>query len=332
MTIVQRLENVSRHDLEAKVFATGRPVVLAGAVAGWPAVAVGRESDERLFDYLKGFDAGQPAGVYVGPPDIEGRFFYGATTATENFRFGPAPVAQILDRILSERTSPRPSSVYMQSAPVTSYLPGFAAENHLDLLPDAVAPRIWIGNRTVTRAHYDLNANIACVIAGRRRVYLFPPEQLPNLYPGPFDRTIGGVPVSMVDILNPDLERYPRFAKARAVMRTVELEPGDALYIPYGWWHEIHALSPVNVLVNYWWHDDRGSHASPYDALFHALLAIRDMPADQRTVWRNLFEYYAFGSHGDPVAHLGPEDRGSLGDLDDALVARIRKAIGLPPA
>jgi hypothetical protein len=56
------------------------------------------------------------------------------------------------------------------------------------------------------------------------------------------------------------------------------------------------------------------------------------MPADQRTVWRNLFEYYAFGSHGDPVAHLGPEDRGSLGDLDDALVARIRKAIGLPPA
>ena len=113
-------------------------------------------------------------------------------------------------------------------------------------------------------------------------------------------------------------------------METVELDPGDALYIPFGWWHEIHALSPVNVLVNYWWHDDTGRHASAYDALFHAILAIRDIPAEQRAVWRTLFDHYVFGTSGDPVAHLAPGDRGSLGALDDALVARIRQAIGLP--
>ena len=327
---VARMDKVTRRTLEDTVLPGGQPVVLAGAAAHWPAVTEGRQSDARLMAYIKGFDAGQPAGVYFGPPDIDGRFFYGATTDTENFRFGPAPLTQILDRILGERSSPRPPTVYMQSAPVDTHLPGFAADNRLDLLPETVRPRIWVGNRTVTRAHYDLNANIACVVAGRRRAYLFPPDQLPNLYPGPFDRTIGGVPVSMVDILNPDLARYPRFAEAQRVMETVELDPGDALYIPFGWWHEIHALSPVNVLVNYWWHDDTGRHASAYDALFHASLAIRDIPAEQRAVWRTLFDHYVFGTSGDPVAHLAPGDRGSLGALDDALVARIRQAIGLP--
>ncbi len=329
---IGRIETVSRETLENVIVRGGQPVVLAGAVADWPAVAMGWQSHEALFGYLKGFDSGQPVGVYVGPPDIDGRFFYGATTASENFRFGPAPLTQVLDRILQERASPHPSAVYMQSALIDAHMPGFAADNRLPLLPDAVRPRIWVGNRTVTRAHYDLNANIACVLAGRRRAYLFPPDQLPNLYPGPFDRTIGGVPVSMVDILNPDLERYPRFVEAQGVMQTVDLEPGDALYIPYGWWHEIHALSPVNVLVNYWWHDDSGSHAAAYDALFHAILAIRDIPADQRAVWRTLFEHYVFGANGDPVAHLAPGDRGSLGQLDDALVARIREAIGLSPS
>ncbi len=326
---VERMDTVTRETLDGVILPGGRPVVLAGAVARWPAVRKGLQSDDSLMGYVKGFDTGQPAGVYVGPPEIEGRFFYGATTATENFRFGPAPLPQILDRILSEKASARPSAVYMQSAPVDTHLPGFAADNSLDLLPETVRPRIWIGTRTVTRAHYDLNANIACVVAGRRRVYLFPPDQLPNLYPGPFDRTIGGVPVSMVDILKPDLERHPRFAEAQKVMETVELDPGDALYIPYGWWHEIHALSPVNALVNYWWRDDAGHHGSAYDALFHAILAIRDIPAEQRAVWRTLFDHYVFGANGDPVAHLAPGDRGSLGALDDAMVARIRQAIGL---
>lgn len=326
---IERITPVTRDVLENQVKPGGQPIVLAGAVAHWPATVKGQQSDEALIRYLKGFDTGEPAGVYVGPPEIEGRFFYGATTATENFRFGPAPLVQILDRILAEKASPRPPAVYMQSAPVDTHLPGFAADNQLDLLPHTVRPRIWVGNRTVTRAHYDLSANIACVVAGRRRAYLFPPDQLPNLYPGPFDRTIGGVPVSMVDILNPDLERYPRFAAARAVMRTAELEAGDALYIPYGWWHEVHALSPVNVLVNYWWHDASGSHASAYDALFHAILAIRDIPPEQRAVWKSLFDHYVFSANGDAMAHLAPEDRGSLGPLDDALVARIRQAIGL---
>ncbi|ESQ91332.1 transcription factor [Asticcacaulis sp. AC460] len=288
----------------------------------WPAVAAGRASDEALVAYLKARDNGQVAGVYVGAPDINGHFFYGADTKSENFRYGPAPIPQALDRLITEKANARPTSVYVQSAELFRHMPQVRAENHLDLLPDTVEPRIWIGNRTVTRAHYDLNHNLACVVTGRRKFLLLPPDQLPNMYPGPFDRTIGGVPVAMVDPEAPDLDRYPRFAFAQASMMEVELEPGDGLYIPYGWWHQVRSLSAFNVLVNYWWDDAPAMAAQPYDALFHSLLALRDMPEGHKALWKSVFNYYVFNDEA--LSHLPPGDRGSLGDLTPELVARIK--------
>lgn len=325
MPVIAIVESVTAERF-AEVRAGGRPAVLKGAVAPWPAVKLGLQSDEALIDYLKGHDNGQVAGVYVGPPEIAGRFFYGADTHSRNYRHGPAPIPQALDRLLEEREAAQPHAVYVQSTLISQHMPGFKADNRLDLLPAKVEPRIWIGNAAVTRAHYDLNHNIACVVAGRRRFLLFPPEQLVNLYPGPFDRTIGGVPVSMVDADNPDLNAYPRFAEAQKVMLTADLEPGDALYIPYGWWHQVHSLSPFNVLVNYWW-DDAPATTPPYEALFHGILALRDMPEDHRRLWRSLYDYYIFGAHGDPVAHLKPVDRGWLGPLTPGLVGNLKKWI-----
>ena len=57
--------------------------------------------------------------------------------------------------------------------------------------------------------------------------------------------------VSMVDRHHPDLERHPRFAEAMKVAQSAELEPGDAIYLPYHWWHGVDSLEPVNLFVNY---------------------------------------------------------------------------------
>lgn len=322
MNAIAIFESVTNADFVTHIRPAKQPAILKGLVNDWPAVELGRQSDKALVDYLKAHDNGQVAGVYVGAPEIRGNFFYGADTRSENFRHGPTPIPMALDRLLQARADANPQSIYVQSAPVKKHMPGFAAENRLDLLP-GVEPRIWIGNEAITRAHYDLNHNIACVVAGRRRFHLFPPEQLVNLYPGPFDRTIGGVPVSMVDAENPDLERYPRFKEAQKAMLTVELEAGDALYIPYGWWHQVHSLSRFNVLVNYWW-DEAATAAAPYDALFHAILAIRDMPENHQALWKTLFDYYVFTGGGDPLAHLADGDKGSLGPLTPELKERIR--------
>ena len=80
---------------------------------------------------------------------------------------------------------------------------------------------------------------------------------------GPFDFTLAGTPVSMVSLDEPDLERYPRFADALAAAEAAELEPGDALYIPYLWWHGVKSLEPFNVLVNYWWNDAQSGGVAP---------------------------------------------------------------------
>src|SRR6185295_10671014 len=97
-------------------------------------------------------------------------------------------------------------------------------------------------NRTRIAAHHDLPDNLACVVAGRRRFTLFPPEQLNNLYVGPLDFTPAGQPISRVDIDTPDLETYPRFAEALNAARRAELGPGDAVYIPALWWHDVLSL------------------------------------------------------------------------------------------
>lgn len=318
-------ESVTPDDFATLIRPRAQPALLKGRVAHWPAVAHAHDGDQAFVDYLKGHDTGQVAGVYVGAPAIGGHFFYGADTRSENFRYGPAPIPQALDRLMAERANDPPTSVYVQSIELFRHMPGVKAQNRLDLLPDTVEPRIWIGNQTVTRAHYDLTDNIACVVAGRRRVWLVPPDQLINMYPGPFDRTIGGVPVSMVDVEHPDLTRYSRFAEAQKVMQVVDLEPGDALYIPYGWWHQVRSLARFNVLINYWWDEAAPAPAAPYDALFHALLALRDKPSEQKAMWKNLFDYYVFGD--DPLAHLPPDDQGTLGPLTPQLTAQIKKAL-----
>ncbi|CAL4869524.1 hypothetical protein MMA231_03816 (plasmid) [Asticcacaulis sp. MM231] len=326
MSTVPVFQHITPAEFEAVVRPLGQPAVLKGVISDWPAVKLAQESDEALVDYLKAHENGEVVGVYVGAPEIRGHFFYGADTRSENYRHGPTPLAMALDRLLAERDKPNPTSIYVQSTLIDKHMPGFAVENHLDLLPPTVRPRIWIGNEAVTRAHYDLSFNIAAVVAGKRRFLLFPPEQLVNLYPGPFDRTIGGVPVSMVDVSNPDLERYPRFAEAQKTMLTVDLEAGDALYLPYGWWHQVHSLSRFNVLVNYWW-DDAQTAAQPYDALFHAILAIRDMPKSHHPLWKTLFDYYVFGEHGDPVGHLKAQDQGSLGLLTPERIRLIKQSL-----
>src|SRR3546814_15617030 len=93
--------------------------------------------------------------------------------------------------------------------------------------------------------------NLACVAAGRRRVTLFPPDQLANLYIGPLDFTPAGQAISLVDFAAPDLARFPRFAEALRHAQVAEPGPGDAVFIPSMWWHHMEEREAFTVLVNY---------------------------------------------------------------------------------
>ena len=102
------------------------------------------------------------------------------------------------------------------------------------------------------------------------------------------------------------------------------LEPGDALYVPPLWWHQVESLDVLNGLINYWWMPP--PPASGMDALLLARLALHSLPAPLRENWRALFEHYVFGD-SDAVAHIPKQQRGVLGEQDSQGAATLRERI-----
>ena len=141
---------------------------------------------------------------------------------------------------------------------------------------------------------------------------------------GPLHVTPAGTPISMVHVTEPDLERFPRFKQALKAALTAELDPGDALFIPYQWYHHVEALDPFNVLVNYWWNDASTTGGSPWDAMLHGIMAIRQLPPEQRRAWRAYFDHYVFLANGDPGEHLPNFARGILQSSTQQDIASMR--------
>ncbi len=236
--------------------------------------------------------------------------------------FGAAVAA-----VAAERVQPDAPTLYLGSVPVNDYLPGFSAQNVLPVLPPHIAPRIWLGHAARVSAHFDAYDNVACVVAGRRRFTLFPPQAIANLYVGPIDHTMAGQPVSLAAAAPPDDDKYPLFAAARAQALSAELAPGDAIYIPKLWWHQIESLAAFNGLVNYWWDAFAEGPDAPYTSLLLSMIAIAERPAPERAAWRAFFEHYVFRGEGHPLRHLPAEQHGMLGPLRPDNYAQIRALV-----
>lgn len=307
--------------------AAGRPAVLRGLVARWPAVEAGRRSPAALAAHLRAQANDRPGEAWFAEPEIGGRFDFADGYRGLNHQRKAATVDQLLDLLLRQLDEPRPWGVYAGALPVAKHLPGFLAANPAPDVLDAGAPMLvslWLGNRTRTAAHWDLPQNLACVVGGRRRFLLFPPDQVGNLYVGPLDTTLAGQASSQVDAERPDLARHPRYARALEAAQAAELEPGDALYVPSLWWHAVTAPDPLGAMVNFWWREGGALGETPMTALLHALVAVRGLPAAEREAWRALFDHYVFGGDPDALAHIPEEARGMLDRPSPAQLRQVK--------
>lgn len=315
--------DVRAEAVPAEVLQSDRPVVLRGLVTHWPLVQAARRSDAAFCDYLRGFGAQTRVGLWRGRPEIGGRFFYNDAFDGFNFDRVVGPFGQLLDELLAGS----PEALYLGSTELDGSFPGLRQDNPLDLRVRDPLISLWLGNRIRVPAHFDVPDNIACVVAGRRRFTLFPPEQVGNLYIGPLDLTPAGQPISLVDLAAPDLARFPRFAQALAHAQVVTLEPGDALFLPSQWWHGVQGLDPVNALVNFWWRQTPAYMDTPLNTLMLGLLTLRDLPPAQREAWRGLFDHYIFDVDGQTASHIPAAARGVLGPLDDTRARHLRAVL-----
>ena len=327
MQKVREWHNVDQETFQTEIIALNKPAVLKSLVRDWPAVQQATSSPAAIMAYLSQFDKGEKIAVLIGSPAIKGRFFYRDDLKGFNYDRVARTLISTL-RVLSAPESNEPPAIAMQGVSIADNLPGFCDDNHLSLLDKSVLPRLWLGNNTTTNTHYDTSENIACAVAGRRRMTFFPPDQIANLYIGPLLFTPAGTPMSMVDLRQPDLSRYPRFEIALNAALEADLEPGDAVYIPSFWWHNVESLDSFSMLVNYWWGGSDGAAVTPYHSLLHSLLSIPNLPREKRKIWRDLFDYYVFQIDQNPAAHLPEDLEDIIGTFSPERKKRLMERLG----
>jgi hypothetical protein len=233
---VERLRGLSPDAFFERYYHRNRPVIIEGLMADWPAMS--RWSPEWLAERF----GDEPVEVMAGresdaDPDFNAERLRRSLPFRElvaRMRGGGATndVYLVARNSLLLREAFRPLLADLR-APAGYIQPDIGA-------PDSV--HLWFGPAgTLSNLHHDHLSVLFCQVFGRKRFWLIPSWETPWLYN---DRGL----YSAVDILAPDVTRFPDFA--RATVHTCEVGPGDALLIPVGWWHAVQALD-VSLSVTF---------------------------------------------------------------------------------
>ena len=132
--------------------------------------------------------------------------------------------------------------------------------------------RVW--------THYDIMDNLYVQIVGEKSVMMWDPNEAFNLY-------LDGDKSKVVDFQDPDLDmKYPKFKQAHKFIGY--LKPGDMVFIPALWFHNMKAID-TGIAINIFWknlNDKLYDHKDPYGNrdLLPAAKAIRMLD----NVWHQL--------------------------------------------
>jgi hypothetical protein len=207
-------------------WAAHRPVVLTDVTARWPAL---RKWTPAWFKKTLGDATIEITAGRDSDPNYD-----------MNYRAHRKRVR--MDRFIDQVTSAGTTNdIYMVSNNHTMKRPRFAA-----LLADVKPPKalfdplragatsLWIGPAgTVTPLHHDTTNILFCQIYGRKRIELVSPQETALLLD----------PVGFYSPVDLDARARAKHPALRAMtVKSVVVGPGDALYIPAGWWHRVTSL------------------------------------------------------------------------------------------
>jgi hypothetical protein len=225
---VARASGASHEEFLDRYYAASVPVVLTDAMQPWPALARWSPAylKERFGDALVEITSDRDKDPH---PDAH---FVACSTTT---RFG-----DFCDRVAGAGST---NDFYLVANNRVWTRPGLetlfedvrAPHAYLDDKRGGGWTSMWFGPAgTVTPLHHDTANVLFCQVFGRKRVLLFPPFELAL-----FRHTHHGV-YSDIDAEEPDLDKLPEFAEM--ARKEVVLSPGEALFIPVGWWHHVRAM------------------------------------------------------------------------------------------
>ncbi|MCW1430069.1 cupin-like domain-containing protein [Novosphingobium sp. JCM 18896] len=225
----------SQHFLD-NFYAPSRPVLIKGAMAGWPAL------EKWTPDYLAQ-TLGDTLVEYQGGRDLSEDF---ETAKDRHKRTGP--FSEFIELALNGGNDAY-ITAYNSDANVAALAPLEADLGFLDQYLTRDHGMMWIGGAgTFTPLHFDLTNNLLAQVTGSKHIVLIPPSQTRRL------AHRNHVFSDVHDVTDPYwLSQYPL---ARDILRyELVLGPGDLLFVPIGWWHQVRSQSFSTMLTytNFLW-------------------------------------------------------------------------------
>ena len=243
---IERRAGLSSDEFLERYYAVGRPVILTGEMADWPAPELWTP------DYLK---------TKIGAAPVQ---FQGGRNANARFEMDKdahrrtGPFDAFVDLIMGGAGGNDAYLTAYNSAANRAALAPLAAdmgflEKFLTPDPALRGGMPWIGPAgTLTSMHHDLTNNLIAQIVGRKRLKILPAAEVGKIYNT--THVFSDIP----DVEDPaiDWTRHPRLATARVY--EVELQPGEIIFMPLAWWHQVRALdfSVTATFTNFLWPND----------------------------------------------------------------------------
>jgi uncharacterized protein DUF6065/cupin-like protein len=235
---IERRAELSSEEFLERYYAPGRPVVLVGEMADWPALA------KWTPQYLK---------EKIGGATIE---YQGERKKNERFEMYKDEHRREMpfDRFIDLITRPETGNDAYMTAYNSAKNADAVARLHGDLgfldkvLDRAVAQphgMMWIGPAgTVTSLHHDLTDNLIAQVVGRKRLKVVAAADVAKIY------NHHHVFSEIADLEDPASgpARFPALKDVR--IYDVALSPGEALFMPIGWWHQVKSLD-FSVTITY---------------------------------------------------------------------------------
>jgi hypothetical protein len=248
-TGVARRSGVGRDEFLAEHYAANVPVLLEDVCHDWP--ALDRWSPEYLVEQIGEVEVEVMLGRGPDPGD---------EINMEQHRT-LMPFSRYVDRVRSTEWSNELYLVANNGLLATDVAQRLWEDFSLDdRYLDPSAPHkdtfIWYGPAgTVTNLHHDVMNILFHQVYGWKHIVLIPPTMTHRV-----SNSIGVY--SDLDPLNADPERHPGFADVRQLHVTIG--PGEALFIPVGWWHHVTGLeTSISISTTSFLHPNEFDWSNP---------------------------------------------------------------------